>query len=384
MDTLIAPTELTMTVRPSTPKTNAANAANAANNDAEWQAVLAQDRAWDGRLFYGVRSTGIYCKPSCPSRRPRRDQVEFFFDTAGAEYAGFRACKRCHPNQPHRADAQLQAVERACHYIRESIVHADQDATLSLEELGAHAGMSPFHLQRIFKRATGLTPKQYIAGCRLASFKQELRLNRRNVTEATYEAGYSSGSRVYERANQEMGMTPATYRKGAAGVAIEYALVACSLGHLLVARTARGVCSVQLGDSERDLEKAMKNEFPKAELTLTAKRPGWLAEVVATVEGRATEERLPLDIRMTAFQRRVYEALLRIPAGETRSYQQVADAIGAHTACRAVARACATNPVAVVIPCHRVVRGDGALSGYRWGVERKRALLGRESSAAKR
>ncbi|MDP9267346.1 MAG: bifunctional DNA-binding transcriptional regulator/O6-methylguanine-DNA methyltransferase Ada [Acidobacteriota bacterium] len=367
-----------MTARPIPSK-----GANATNNDAEWQAVLGQHRAWDGRLFYGVRSTGIYCKPSCPSRRPRRDQVEYFFDIPAAERAGFRACKRCHPNQPGRVDAQLQAVERACHYIRENL-----DATLSLEELGAHAGMSPFHLQRVFKRATGLTPKQYIAGCRLASFKQELRLNRRNVTEATYHAGYSSGSRVYERANQEMGMTPATYRKGAAGVAIEYAVVACSLGRLLVAKTPRGVCSVQLGDSERELEKALKNEFPKAELSHAAQRPAWLADVLAQVEGgsssrtssRSPETRLPLDIRVTAFQRRVYEALLRIPAGETRSYQQVAAAIGAPAACRAVARVCARNPVAVVIPCHRVVRGDGALAGYRWGVERKRALLGREAA----
>lgn len=372
----MVPTEMTMAVPPSTKN---------ANHDAAWQAVLAQDRAWDGRLYYGVRSTGIYCKPSCPSRRPRRDQVEYFFDTPAAERAGFRACKRCHPNQPGRADSQLAAVERVCRYIRENILGTDAAdggaATLSLDELGAHAGMSPFHLQRVFKKATGLTPKQYVAGCRLAAFKQELRLNRRNVTEATYEAGYSSGSRVYERAGDEMGMTPATYRKGAAGVAIEYAILPSSLGRLLVARTARGICSVQLGDSERELEKALKTEFPKADARRADGDSAWLLDVVATVEGRATESRLPLDIRATAFQRRVYEALAKIPAGETRSYQEVAKAIGAPAACRAVARACATNPVAVVIPCHRVVRGDGALSGYRWGVGRKRALLGRESAA---
>jgi AraC family transcriptional regulator of adaptative response/methylated-DNA-[protein]-cysteine methyltransferase len=353
--------------------------AKGTNNDAEWQAVLAQDRAWDGRLFYGVRSTGIYCRPSCPSRRPRRDQVEFFFDTVAAQAAGFRACKRCHPNQPGREDAQLAAVKRACEYIRENL-----DATLSLDELGAQAGMSPFHLQRVFKKATGLTPKQYIAGCRLASFKKELRLNRRNVTEATYEAGYSSGSRIYERANEEMGMTPASYRKGAAGVAIEYAVIPCSLGRLLVARTERGICSVQLGDSQGELEKVLKTEFPKAELHPAERTSEWLVNVVAEVEGKPAESRLPLDIRMTAFQRRVFEALLKIPAGETRSYQQVAKAIGAPAACRAVARACATNPVAVVIPCHRVVRGNGELSGYRWGAARKRALLGREAAAAKR
>src|SRR5205085_62099 len=206
MNTVLAISDADMPVKPMVVK----DAKDAHTNDAEWQAVLAQDRAWDGRLFYGVRSTGIYCKPSCPSRRPRRDQVEYFFDTPAAERAGFRACKRCHPNQPGRADSQVAAVERVCRYIRENILGADGAATLSLDELGAHAGMSPFHLQRIFKKATGLTPKQYIAGCRLAEFKHELRLNRRNVTEATYEAGYSSGSRVYERAGDEMGMTPAT------------------------------------------------------------------------------------------------------------------------------------------------------------------------------
>jgi AraC family transcriptional regulator of adaptative response/methylated-DNA-[protein]-cysteine methyltransferase len=352
-------------------------------NDAEWAAVATQDRAWDGRLYYAVRSTGIYCKPSCPSRRPRRDQVEFFFDTPSAESAGFRACKRCHPNQPGREDAQLAAVKKACEHVRENL-----DATLSLEELGSRVGMSPFHLQRVFKKATGLTPKQYIAGCRLAAFKQELRLNRCNVTEATYAAGYSSGSRIYERAGDEMGMTPASYRKGAPGVAIEYAIADSSLGKLLVARTARGVCSVQLADSERELEKALRAEFPKAELRRASERtageqPAWLAAVLARVEGKPGvaphDARLPLDIQTTAFQRRVYHALLQIPAGETRSYQQVASAIGAPAACRAVARACATNPVAVVIPCHRVVRSDGASSGYRWGVGRKRALLQREA-----
>jgi AraC family transcriptional regulator, regulatory protein of adaptative response / methylated-DNA-[protein]-cysteine methyltransferase len=340
---------------------------------AAWAAVLAQDRAWDGRLFYGVRSTGIYCRPSCPSRRPRRDQVEFFFDNAAAEQAGFRACRRCHPNQPGREDAQLEAVRRTCHYIRENL-----ENTLSLEELAAHAGMSLFHLQRVFKRLTGLTPKQYIAGCRLAAFKLELRLNRRNVAEATYHAGFSSGSRVYERAAAEIGMTPASYRKGAAGVGIEYGIVSSSLGRVLAARTAVGVCSVQLADTEAELERALKNEFPKAELRRTSGKPEWLAQVVAQIEGSTAETPLPLDIRMTAFQRRVYQALMQIPAGETRSYQQVAEAIGSPAACRAVARACATNPVAVVIPCHRVVRGTGELAGYRWGAARKRALLQRE------
>ena len=373
MNTLteLVETDTVMALRPVLPK-------NDRTNDPAWQAVLAQDRAWDGRLYYGVRSTGIYCRPSCPSRRPRRDQVEFFFDTPSAEQAGFRACKRCHPNQPGREDAQLAAVRKACEYIRENL-----DATLSLEELGAHAGMSPFHLQRVFKKATGLTPKQYIAGCRLAAFKQELRLNRRNVTEATYEAGYSSASRIYERANEEMGMTPASYRKGAPGVAIEYAIAESSLGRLLVARTARGICSVQLADSERELEKALRQEFPKAVLKRAAGKAAWLEAVLAQVEGKPgvaeNAASLPLDIQATAFQRRVYHALMQIPAGETRSYQQVAKAIGAPSACRAVARACATNPVAIVIPCHRVVRGTGELSGYRWGAGRKRALLERES-----
>lgn len=341
--------------------------------EAAWAAVLAQDRGWDGRLFYGVRSTGIYCRPSCPSRRPRRDQVEFFFEPAAAEAAGFRACRRCHPNQPGREDAQLAAVVRACHYIRENL-----EASLSLDELGAHAGMSPFHLQRVFKRATGLTPKQYIAACRMAAFKQELRLNRRNVAEATYHAGYGSGSRVYERAAEEIGMTPARYRRGAPGVDIEYGVVACSLGRLLAARTERGVCAVRLGDSEAALERELRHEFPRAELRRAEGEPEWLRAVVARVEGEPAAAELPLDIRVTAFQRRVYQALARIPAGETRSYAEVARAMGAPAASRAVAQACARNPVAVLIPCHRVVRGSGALSGYRWGVRRKRALLERE------
>lgn len=374
MNTLteIVETDTVMALRPVLQKSDP-------TSESAWQAVVAQDRAWDGRLFYGVRSTGIYCRPSCPSRRPRREQVQFFFDIASAEQAGFRACKRCHPNDLGREDRQLAAVKRVCEYIRESFSSEHPDATLSLEELGAQAGMSPFHLQRVFKKATGLTPKQYIAGCRLAAFKQELRLNRRSVTEATYEAGYSSGSRVYELAGDEMGMTPASYRKGAPGVAIEYAVADSSLGKLLVARTARGICSVQLADSERELEKALKAEFPKARLERSAGKPAWLAAVLAQVEGKPAEARLPLDIRTSAFQRRVYHALMQIPAGETRSYQQVAKAIGAPAASRAVARACATNPVAIVIPCHRVVRGTGELSGYRWGAGRKRALLERES-----
>jgi AraC family transcriptional regulator of adaptative response/methylated-DNA-[protein]-cysteine methyltransferase len=344
---------------------------------AAWHAVLARDAAADGRVFYGVRSTGIYCKPSCPSRRPRREQVEFFSAAEAAEGAGFRACRRCHPNQPQRQNAQVAAVARVCEYIRENL-----DASLTLDELARPVGLSPFHLQRLFKRATGVTPKQYIAAARLGAFKQELRLNRRNVTDATYHAGYSSGSRVYEMAAAELGMTPAAYRKGAPGEQIEYGIVRTSLGELLVARTSRGICAARLGDNAAALERELRAEFPGATLR-REDSAAWLPTVLADVEGDGpdADERLPLDVRVTAFQRRVYQALLRIPRGETRSYQQVAQSLGMPTASRAVARACATNPIAVLVPCHRVVRGDGALAGYRWGVERKRKLLARERSA---
>ncbi len=345
-------------------------------DEQNWQAVLSRDASADGRLFYGVRSTGVYCKPSCPSRRPRREQVRFFSAAKAAEDAGFRACRRCHPNQLDRADTQVAAVERACQYIRENL-----DSSLSLDELGAKVGMSPFHLQRIFKKITGVTPKQYIAACRLGAFKDELRLNRRNVTEATYHAGYSSGSRVYEMATTEMGMTPASYRKGAPGVEIAYAITPCSLGQLLVARTERGICSVRLGDDAAKLERELHREFPQAKLTRNGELVG-LNDVLRAAEGNGDPSRLPLDIRATAFQRRVYQALLAIPRGETRSYADIAKAVKAPRAHRAVARACATNPVALVVPCHRVVRSSGELAGYRWGLERKQTLLQRERAPA--
>jgi len=363
--TLAMPTSLLMAAPKAAPDPHAG----------AWQAVVARDAAADGRVFYGVRSTGVFCKPSCPSRRPKREQVEFFASAEAAERAGFRACRRCHPNQLDREDAQLAAVARVCAYIRQNL-----DASLTLDELARPAGLSPFHLQRLFKRVAGVTPKQYIAAARLGAFKQELRLNSRNVTDATYHAGYSSGSRVYEMAAAELGMTPAAYRKGAPEEQIEYGITTCSLGQVLVARTERGICAVRLGDSAATLERELRAEFPGAILRRDDSAE-WLPGVVADVQGEASDDaRLPLDVRVTAFQRRVYQALLRIPRGETRSYHEIAESLGMPSASRAVARACATNPIAILVPCHRVVRGDGALAGYRWGVERKRKLLAREQS----
>jgi AraC family transcriptional regulator of adaptative response/methylated-DNA-[protein]-cysteine methyltransferase len=263
-----------------------------------------------------------------------------------------------------------------CQYIDKNL-----EASLTLKELGAVAGLDPVHLQKIFKRTTGVTPRQYIEARRLTAFKVELRVNRREVTDATYEVGYGSSSRVYERAAEQIGMTPATYRKGAPGVRIRYATADCSLGRILLAATERGICSVKVGSSDSMLIAELFKEFPKAIMEGDQETLGsWVSEVVAQVERGDVPFSLPLDIQATAFQRRVYEALRRIPRGETRSYSQLASEIGDANACRAVAQACAHNPVAIVIPCHRVVQADGGLGGYRWGKERKRELLEREKT----
>jgi AraC family transcriptional regulator of adaptative response/methylated-DNA-[protein]-cysteine methyltransferase len=342
--------------------------------DVLWQAVSDRDRSYDGAFVYAVRSTGIYCRPSCPSRRPRREQVQFFDGPAAAEQAGFRPCRRCQPDKAAVEDPNLVLVEQMCRYLA-----ASDDHTPTLEELAQRFHMSPYHLQRTFKRLVGVTPKQYAAAQRAERLKAHLK-EKQTVTEAIYEAGYPSSSSAYSPAAGQLGMTPATYRRGGRDTAIAYTITPCPLGYLLVAATPKGICAVRLGDSEQELAAALAGEFAAAALVRSdhALAP-WVATIQDYLHGGHPSMDLPLDLRATAFQRRVWTALQQIPYGATQSYSQVAQAIGQPTAARAVARACATNPAALVIPCHRVVREDGSLSGYRWGIERKETLLAQEA-----
>jgi AraC family transcriptional regulator of adaptative response/methylated-DNA-[protein]-cysteine methyltransferase len=339
---------------------------------ARWSAVLARDASFDGAFVYAVRSTGIYCRPSCPARRPERHQVEFFAWPEAAEHAGFRACRRCRP-QTATHNPQVEMVRRVCRYIE-----ANLDHPLTLAEMSAEVDLHEHHVQRTFKRITGITPRQYADARRLDRVKAELREGQA-VTSAIYEAGYGSSSRLYERAASQLGMTPATYRKRGEGMHINYTIVNCSLGRLLVAATERGICAVSLGDSDAALATGLSSEYPAAEIQRGDDGLArWVQQLIAHLDGRQAALNLPLDVQATAFQWRVWEALRAIPRGETRSYGEVARAIGQPTGARAVARACATNPVALVIPCHRVVRENGELGGYRWHVKRKQALLERE------
>src|SRR3989449_410012 len=338
-----------------------------------WRIVLARDRRYDGAFVYAVQSTGIYCRPSCPSRRPRRAQVAFFPVPEAAELAGFRACRRCRPGEAAAPDPGVPLVRTVCR-----LIDARPAPPASLSTLSAQAGVTSHRLLRTFQRVLGISPRQYRDARRLDRFKTELR-SRRRVSPALYEAGYGSTSRVYEKAHAQLGMTPATYSCGAPGTRIAFTVVPCALGRLLVATTARGVCRVSLGSDAQELEAGLAAEFPAAELRGDR---GALATAVGVLlrylDGRAEPLELPPDVRATAVQRRVWGALRRIPHGATRSYTEIARAIGKPSATRAVARACATNPAALVIPCHRVVRADGGLGGYRWGVARKRALLEQE------
>jgi AraC family transcriptional regulator of adaptative response/methylated-DNA-[protein]-cysteine methyltransferase len=342
-----------------------------------WQALEARDARFDGVFFYGVRSTGVYCKPSCPSRRPGRRKVEFFHAREEAESAGFRACLRCKPRDAAAPDPRAELVLHVCRRVEER----EGDAP-SLEELGAELGVSPSRLQRTFKSLTGITPRQYAAALRVKLFKSRVKEGG-DVTAAMYDAGYGSSSRLYEKAAERLGMTPATYRRKGKGMNIDYAIADSPLGRLLVAATERGVCSVQLGDADEELEAALRAEYPAANVARDETRLGDAVEgLLSHLEGSQPDLRLPLDLQATAFQLRVWEELRRIPYGSTRSYAEVAEAIGQPTAARAVARACATNPVALVTPCHRVVRAGGGAGGYRWGVARKERLLEQERSGA--
>ncbi len=343
-----------------------------------WHAVETRDAAFDGAFVFAVSTTGIYCRPSCPSRRPRRRNVRFFDLPEAAEGAGYRACLRCRPREAPAQDRRIVAVRRACRFIE-----GGDDGPPTLAALSAEVGLSPYHLQRTFKRLVGVTPRQYADAHRLSRLKARLRAGDQ-VAGALYEVGYGSSSRLYERAGGQLGMTPAAYRRGGKGWRLGYGIVDCALGRLLVAATARGICAVYLGDDDRSLEGALGAEYPAAEIARDdAGLADWMGGIAAHLEGARPHVGLPLDVQATAFQRRVWEELRRIPYGETRTYGEVARAIGRPGAARAVARACATNPVSVVVPCHRVVRGDGGLGGYRWGAARKEALIEKERAVAR-
>jgi len=343
------------------------------HEDPRWAALRARDASADGTFFYSVKTTGVYCRPSCAARPARPENVAFHATAADAERAGFRACKRCKPDQPPRAERQAQQVAALCRLIERS------DQVPTLEELASHAGLSVFHTHRLFKAITGVTPKAYAGAHRASRVRGELRA-RPTVTEAIYGAGYSSSARFYESSNAVLGMTPSKYRAGGSDLEIRFAIGECSLGAILVAATARGVCAILLGDDPEALSHDLEQRFPRARLVgADAAFEQLVAQVVGLVEQPRIGTRLPLDIRGTAFQQRVWKALRRIPAGKTASYAQIATRIGSPRSVRAVAQACAANALAVAIPCHRVVRTDGDLSGYRWGIERKRALLDREA-----
>jgi AraC family transcriptional regulator of adaptative response/methylated-DNA-[protein]-cysteine methyltransferase len=350
-------------------------------NDQLWQAVVSRDARFDGRFVFAVSSTKIYCRPSCPSRRPSRARVSFFDEPAAAEEAGYRACLRCKPEQS--ADPQSQMVQRACRLLDDT----DEGDALKLAELAQRLGVSSFHLQRTFKRVMGISPRQYVTARRFGNFKQLVREGE-SVTNALYDSGFNSSSRVYEHAVAELGMTPATYGRGGRGVQIDYTIVASPLGRLLVAVTERGVCAVRMGDADAELEKDLRAEFPAATIERAdVSLQQTVQKVLQYLSDSEPHVDLPLDIRATAFQRQVWEKLRAIPYGETVSYGEIAKALGKPGAVRAVGRACATNPVALVIPCHRVVREDKSLGGYRWGLARKQKLLDLErakSHAAKR
>ena len=339
----------------------------------QWQQVLSRDARQDGRFVFAVRTTGVYCRPSCPSRRPRRDSVEFFASPQAAERAGYRACLRCKPTQ---------LSEQAQYVIRARKLLDNSEGVLTLAELSKRVGVSAFHLQRLFKRATGLSPREYQAARRNEQLKTRLRQGA-DVTTSLYDAGYGSPSRLYENAGRHMGMTPATYAKGGAGERIAFTTLNSPLGRMLVASTARGLCAVRFGEHDSDLECELRQEFHSAVIRRDeASLAKYVTPILTGLTSQTTTIDLPLHIRATAFQAKVWNALRQIPMGETRSYSQIAVAVGERSASRAVARACASNPVAVVIPCHRVVRENGDLSGYRWGAQRKQELLRRERGGA--
>ncbi|QQN74335.1 bifunctional DNA-binding transcriptional regulator/O6-methylguanine-DNA methyltransferase Ada [Croceicoccus sp. YJ47] len=345
-----------------------------ADENRYWEAVVRRDTAFEGKFVYAVTSTGIFCRPGCPSRLPKRENVTFFSDCRSAEGAGFRACRRCNPDGISISEESAAAISAACRLIET----AEQLPTL--DALAAAAGISPFHFHRQFKAITGLTPKEYGAAHRAKSVRHALAEAQSTVTQAIYDAGYNSGSRFYEKSSEMLGMTPTAFRDGGAGTEIKFAVAECSLGSILVACSAKGVCAILLGDDPDRLARDLQDRFAKAALIGGDKEfERLVAQVVGFVEAPGIGLDLPLDIRGTAFQQRVWQALRDIPAGQTASYAEIAARIGNPRAVRAVAQACGANAIAVAVPCHRVVRTDGSLSGYRWGVERKLALLEKEA-----
>jgi AraC family transcriptional regulator of adaptative response/methylated-DNA-[protein]-cysteine methyltransferase len=342
-----------------------------------WQAVETRDASCDGLFYYGVRTTGVYCRPSCASRQPKRENVAFFALPEAARQAGFRACRRCRPDETIIRDPQAELVQSLCRLIDQHLEEQPNFGALSEQ-----VKLSQFHLQRLFKKLMGITPRQYAEARRADLFKARVKSGQ-SVTDAMYEAGYGSSSRLYEKAAAQLGMTPATYRKGGKGMKISFTIAECPLGLLLVATTDKGVCSVTLGDGSARLTDDLRAEFPQADIARDeANLRAQVNALLSHLAGQEPHPELPLDVQGTAFQKRVWEELRRIPYGQTASYSEVARRIGQPTATRAVARACATNPTALVTPCHRVVRENGEMGGYRWGIERKRQLLEQEKSAS--
>jgi AraC family transcriptional regulator, regulatory protein of adaptative response / methylated-DNA-[protein]-cysteine methyltransferase len=345
------------------------------DQDELWRAVLARDRSADGKFVYAVKSTGVYCRPSCPSRRPKRESVQFFEKPADAKRLGYRSCLRCLPDQP---DPQSKWIAECCR-----LLERDLDRSVSLAELAAQAGISAFHLQRTFKQHLGVTPREYQDALRMRRVKQGLTKGS-SITDAIYDAGFNSVSRFYEKAGEHFGMSPFTYKRGGSGQAIRYTVFPCALGRAMIGTTDQGVCSVAFGDDEPDLERSLRGQFAQALIVRDDAGLQNHAEVLkGYLEGHRMSFDLPMDIRATAFQERVWRLLAAIPYGETRTYSQIAEQLGQPTAARAVATACASNALAVLIPCHRVVGKNGTLSGYRWGIDRKRKLLETEHQAAK-
>jgi AraC family transcriptional regulator of adaptative response/methylated-DNA-[protein]-cysteine methyltransferase len=350
----------------------------------QWQQVLERDANADGKFFYAVQSTGIVCRPTCPSRRPTRANVRFFPTLAEALKAGYRACRRCHPERTTPApDPQVRAVARAARYLKD---HAGQRVTTN--ELADAAGINRLALHRAFKRIFGISPAQYVRQQRLRTFDKTIRESNMRVTDAIYDAGFGSSSRLYENSAARLGMTPREMRTGAHGIAIQYTVAESPLGRMLVAATEKGICTIAFGEDDSEVMDVLRRRFPRAQLTQEAPEAGWLGKAVDFITSQMGEHptaaAFPLDVRATAFQQRVWRALQQIPRGQTRSYSQLAAELGSPSATRAVAGACAANPVAVLVPCHRVVGKDGSLTGYRWGTERKRKLLEAESRVALR
>jgi AraC family transcriptional regulator of adaptative response/methylated-DNA-[protein]-cysteine methyltransferase len=352
----------------STPN-SAASSLTDGSHDQRWNAVAARDAAHDGEFVFAVSSTGVYCRPSCAARRPRRENVQFFPTPDQAEKAGYRACLRCRPKSIS-GNAQSDEVKAICRFIEQHL-----DEPLTLGRLGKEFHQSPFHLQRRFKAVLGITPREYAESCRMRLLKRNLQAGD-SVTRAMYDAGYGSSSRLYEKTASQLGMTPDKYRRGAIAAAIRYTCADSPLGRMLIAATDRGICAIQFARTDGELIEGLKREFPFAvRKSDDGGLRSWVIALLKHMRGKELDSSLPLDIRATAFQRRVWEYLQSIPFGNTESYSQVAKGIGQPTAVRAVARACATNPVAVAIPCHRVVSKDGTMGGYRWGIERKKTLL---------